>query len=155
MPRSGASSRREAAGQKWALLGIAALIVLLSVGSTLYLAGVRFWGGDNEGGDRYRHFTLTDAEVVCTAYAREVFGRRLTNLRVDRFSSRLDRGDGQHKIFMEADIFPNASRQGVALQTFINCFAALDSNAIELFQYAKDGSQFIAPGEEDKGMFGL
>lgn len=157
MSRPAARSRNESTGQKWALVGIAFLLVFLSVGSTLYVSGIPegLWGSRSDEEARYRHTTLTDAEAVCRARAREVFGRRLTNLRVDRFSSRLDRSDGQYKVFMEADIFPNRSREGVALETFINCFAATDSADIELFQYAKDGTQFIAPGEEEKGMFGL
>jgi hypothetical protein len=157
MSRPGARSRNESAGQKWALVGIACLLVLLSVGSTLYVTGIpaALWGSRDAEEARYRHTTLTDAEAVCTAHAREVFGRRLTNLRVDRFSSRLDRGDNQYKVFMEADIYPSRTREGVALETLINCFTATDSTDIELFQYAKDGTQFIAPGEEEKGMFGL
>ncbi len=152
------SPRGESAGHKGALIGISLLLISLSVGSTLYVTGILngFWG-DRSGAEeaRYRAITLTDAEAVCTARAQAVFGRRLVNLRVDRFSSRLDRGDGQYKVFMEADIYANRSREGVAMDTFINCFTAADSTDIELFQYAKDGTQFIAPGEEEKGMFGL
>ncbi len=151
-------SRGESTGQKWALIGIALVLVSLSVGSTLYIMGVPqgFWGDQGAGEKaRYRHITLTDAEAACTARADTVFGQRLSNLRVDRFSSRLDKSDGQYKVFMEADIYPNPSRQGVALDTFINCYTATDSAEIELFQYARDGTQFFAPGEEEKGMFGL
>lgn len=151
-------SRGDSTGQKWALIGIALALVSLSVGSTLYVMGVPkgFWG-DRGGSEkaRYRHITLTDAEAACTARANSVFGQRLSNLRVDRFSSRLDQSDGQYKVFMEADIYANPSREGVALDTFINCYTATDSPDIELFQYAKDGTQFFAPGEESKGMFGL
>ncbi len=155
---SRSASSRESTGQRWALVAVALLLVSLSVGSTLYITGIPkgFWGG-REGGEeaRYRHATLTDAEVECRGHAEQVFGRRLTNLRVDRFSSRLDREDGQYKVFMEADIYSSRAREGVALETFINCFTTTDTAAIELFQYAKDGTQFIAPGEEEKGMFGL
>ncbi len=151
-------SREPSAGQKWGLFGFSLLVVLLSVGSTLYVSGIPagFWGDDgSEDEERYKHITLTDAEMACTAQAREVFGRRLTHLGVDRFSSRLDKADELFKIFMKADIYPSEAREGVARKTFINCFTATDAPEIELFQYAKDGEQFIAPGEEERGMFGL
>lgn len=151
-------SREPSAGQKWGLFGVSLLVVLLSVGSTLYMSGIPagFWGDDGpEPETRYKHITLTDAEMACTAEARAVFGQRLKHLRVDRFSSRLDKADELFKVFMEADIYPNESREGVARDTFINCFTAIGAPEIKLFQYAKDGEQFIAPGEEEKGMFGL
>lgn len=151
-------SREPSAGQKWGLVGLSLLVVLLSVGSTLYVTGIPkgFWGDDGpKQEERYKHITLTDAEAACTKHAREVFGERLTHLRVDRFSSRFDKAEGLFKVFMEADIYPSEARVRVARDTFINCFTATDAPEIELFQYAKDGGQFIAPGEEEKGMFGL
>lgn len=146
------------AGQRWALMVTALAVVLLSVGSTLYMNDIPagFWGPEAEKPEpRYRQLTLAEAEIACKDHAREVFGRRLDRLDVDRFSSRLDRTEGQFKVFMEAEIYPNSSGEGVARYTFINCFTRIREPEVELFQYAKKDGQFIAPGEEGKGMFGL
>lgn len=151
-------SQDASTGQKWSVLLLAVILICLSVGTTLHFSGfpLDFWNDHAAAGEpRYRHITLTDAELACTARAEEAFGDRLSNLRVDRFSSRLDRASEQFKVFMEADIYTNSARSGVARDTFINCFTATDAPDIQLFQYAKDGTQFIAPGEEGRGMFGL
>lgn len=151
-------SRGYSTGQKLGLTALVLSLVLLSVGSTLYVSGipVGFWGDDRETGqERYRHVTQSDAQSMCQARARKVFGQRLKVMRVDSFSSRFDAADEQYKIFLEAQIYPSRSREGVALDTFINCFTAIDRLEIELFQYAKDGEQFIAPGEETRGVFGI
>lgn len=143
--------------QKWSLIGFALLLIALSVISTLYAAGVpmAFWVSEPEPEQRYRQATMSDARAACEANARVAFGDRLLGLRVDTFSSRLDRADQQYKVFMEAQIYATEAREGVPRDTFINCFTAMDSGNIELFQYARDGEQFIAPGEERRGLFGL
>lgn len=145
------------AGQKWSLAGFAILLIVLSVGSTLYAAGVPlvFWGSEPEPEQRYHQASMSDAQANCRANARTAFGDRLSGLQVDSFSSRLDMADQQYKIFMEAKIYPSEARKGVARDTFINCFASMETAQIELFQYARDGEQFIAPGEERRGLFGL
>lgn len=151
-------SRGYSTGQKLGLIALILALVVLSVGSTLYVSGIplAFWSDEREAEpERYRHVTQSDARALCQARAREVFGRRLKVMRVDTFSSRFDAADEQYKIFMEAQIYANRNREGVALDTFINCFTAIDRFEIELFQYAKDGEQFIAPGEENQGLFGI
>jgi len=145
------------AGQKWALAGFAILLIVLSVGTTLYATGVplTFWVSEPEPERRYHQATMSDAQANCRANARAAFGNRLTGLQVDTFSSRLDLADQQYKIFMQARIYATERREGVARDTFINCFTSMETARIELFQYARDGEQFIAPGEERRGLFGL
>lgn len=151
-------SRKPSAGQKWALAMLALAITMPTLGTALYVNGIPkgFWGGEpEEKGERYRHLSLSDAERACRGHAEQVFGERIQRLRVDRFSSRLDKPDGQFKVFMEAEIYTNNAREGVARNTFINCFTDTASPEVELFQYAKKDGQFIAPGEESEGVFGL
>lgn len=145
-------------GQKWGLVIFALVMIGLSIGSTLYLSGAfeGIWGqSDAQGRERYKHLTMTDAEYACEQRARETFGDRLKVLSVDRFSSRLDSTAQMFRVFMEAEIYPGGDQQGVPRQTFINCYTALHEPEILLFQYARDGHQFIAPGEEERGLFGL
>ena len=145
-------------GQKWGLVLFALLAIGLSIGSTLYFSGAfeNFWGSPKAPvRERYKHLTMTDAQYVCEQRARETFGGRLEVLSVDRFSSRLDRKAQMFRVFMEAEIYPGGDQRGVPRQTFINCYTALHKPEILLFQYARDGRQFIAPGEEERGLFGL
>jgi len=145
-------------GQKWGLVLFALLVIGLSIGSTLYFSGAfeGFWGSSKAPvRERYKHLTMTDAEFACERRAREVFGERLKTLGMDRLSSRLDPEAQMFRVFMEAEIYAGRDRQGVPRETFINCYTALHKPEILLFQYARDGRQFIAPGEEERGLFGL
>lgn len=145
-------------GQKWGLVLFAFLVIGLSIGSTLYFSGAfeGFWGASKAPvRERYKHLTMTDAEYACEQRAHQAFGGRLKVLSVDRFSSRLDRKAQMFRVFMEAEIYPGRGQQGVPRETFINCYTALHKPEILLFQYARDGHQFIAPGEEERGLFGL
>lgn len=150
-------SSEPSAKQKWALIAFALLLVCLSVVSTLYATGVplAFWSSEQEEAPRFRQATMSDAQAACLERAQAEFGQRIRGLQVDTFSSRLDKVDQQYKIFMEAKIYQSSARLGVPRDTFINCFAAIDTAGIELFQYARDGEQFIAPGEENRGLFGI
>lgn len=145
-------------GQKWGLFWFAFLVMSLSIGSTLYFSGAfdGLWGqSDSKTQERYKHITMTDAEFACEQRAAEAFGERLKILSVDRFSSRLDRKGQMFRVFLKAEIYPGSDQQGIPRETFINCYTALHKPEILLFQYARDGHQFIAPGEEERGLFGL
>ena len=134
-----------------AIFLIVVLLVLFgAVGSGLHFSGVRFGSfGDSEDGEGAvgeRYATMTDAQVICEERAREVFGARIRTLTMDNHSSRLDKKAGLFRVFMQADLYSNDSRQGTAVRHYINCFTRIDRVAITSFQFAKDGENMKEPG---------
>ncbi|MDO6746581.1 hypothetical protein [Gilvimarinus sp. 1_MG-2023] len=144
-----------------AVLGLAAFgLVMLSVGATLYFSGVPLgefdFNRDQAEQQRYRHSTMTDARIHCEERMQESFVDRIRVMHVDKFSSRHDRSTNQFKIYIEAEIFKDSSREPPVREMFISCFTNAESGLIELFQFAGDSEgQIGSDGEEPTNYFGL
>lgn len=129
--------------QQAIFLAVVLVLLLLGIGSGLYFGGVRVGGlGENPGAGgsaNNRYATQTDAQMLCEAQARKVFGERIRTLVVDTHSSRLDKKAGLFRVFLEAELYNDKKRQGETVRHFISCFTRTDRLAIASFQFAKDG----------------
>lgn len=143
-------SAKEQRKQQAIYLSVVLAIIFVSIGSGLYFSGIGFGGFDGdtvgEGVASERYATLTDAQVICEQRARKVFGERIRSLMVDTHSTRLDKKASVFRVFMEAELYANDSRQGATVRHFINCFTRTERVAIASFQYAKDGEAMQDPG---------
>ncbi|HEY7886126.1 MAG TPA: hypothetical protein VIC08_14375 [Cellvibrionaceae bacterium] len=136
---------------------VALLIILGSVGTTLHLKGVNFTDfGEKVGealGMDYAHATLTDARLVCEQEAHKRLPGRISRLQVDTRSSRRDDAENLYKVFMQADVYADSDREGVARPMFINCFTSTDRAAVTTFELAGDGVESDTP--DGTNHFGL
>lgn len=142
------------------LVVIALVVMVLSIGSTLYFSGVPIGDFGTRlreavGGD-YKHSTMTDARMTCEQRLRKSFKDRIRVMHVDGLSSRPDEAAGQYKIFIEAQVYADSDRQGETREMFISCFTDMQSGKIDSFQFAGDSEGEIGPdGEPATNYFGL
>ncbi|MDO3380637.1 hypothetical protein [Gilvimarinus algae] len=153
-------SRKTPLGQLIVFILIAAGIIVLSIGSTLYFTGVPMGEFGQKMGEaiglNYKHATMTDAQLVCKEHMQRKFSGRIRVLHVDSRSSRRDDEEGLFKIFIEADIYADSDRVGPTRELFVSCFVYAQSGKIERFQFAGDSEEQIGPdGEEATNYFGL
>jgi hypothetical protein len=121
------------------------LVVAALLGAAIGYGAVRgfqFSASESDGsgdisGERYA--TLADAQIICEAKAREVFGQRLRNLNTDSHSTRLDKKARLFRVFLVGDVYPGEAGQGAPNRYYFACVARTDRVAIASFQYAKDG----------------
>ncbi|WP_049723343.1 hypothetical protein [Gilvimarinus polysaccharolyticus] len=124
------------------LMIVALAIVTLSIMSTLHVLDVPLGdfagrvGGAEEA--RYHHATMTDAQLNCEQKLQQSFKNRISVMHVDNFSSRLSVDGERYEIFLEADIYPDDTRQGPVRELFFSCFVHASNGKIERFQYAGD-----------------
>lgn len=142
------------------VLAVMALgIVALSVISTLHVLDVPV--GDFAGkmgrtlGLRYHHATMTDAQLNCEKKLKTSFKNRISVMHMDGYSSRLAADGELYKIFLEADVYPDSTRQGKSRELFVSCFVHASSGQIERFQYAGDGEPERGVEGEGTNAFGL
>ncbi|WP_040517071.1 hypothetical protein [Gilvimarinus chinensis] len=153
--------RKTPLSQVLAFVAIAAGIVALTVLATLQVMDVsvgefalRATSGEQD--DRYRHATMTDAQLECEHKAETSFDGRIRVLHVDSFSSRQDHAEDLYKIFLEALIYADSDREGEAREIFISCYVFAQTGKIERFQFAGDSEGEVgADGEEPTNYFGL
>lgn len=136
------------------------LLVVFALGAILYALGVferraGSVGAQGEPEQRYRHISMSEAQTACEGHSREAFGQRLFALSMDKFSSRLDRKEDLYKLFFQAELFEATERQGSPKLYYINCFTGTQSPKIKSFEYSADGQDFVKPGEEQQGLFGI
>lgn len=139
---------------------LACALIILVLGASLYGLGVFGPGSgsleaEGEPEQRYRHISMSEAQTACERRAREAFGQRLFVLSMDKFSSRLDRKDDLYKLFFQAELFASPERLGSPELYYVNCFTGTQSPQVVNFEYSPDGQDFITPGEEQKGLFGM
>lgn len=139
---------------------LACVLIVLALGASLYALGL--FGRDSDSAQaetasaqRYRHISMSEAQTACERHARQAFGQRLYLLSMDKFSSRLDRKEGVYKLFFKAELFATPERQGPTQLYYVNCFTETQSPQISNFEYSADGQDYVTPGEERKGLFGL
>lgn len=141
------------------LVVLALGIVAFSVISTLHVLDVPV--GDFAGkmgrtlGLRYHHATMTDAQLNCEQKLRTSFKGRISVMHMDSFSSRLSADGKLYKIFLEADVYPDSTRQGASRELFITCAVDASSGDIERFQFAGDGEPVRGVDGEGTNAFGL
>lgn len=134
-------------------------IVVLSVMSTLHVLDVPI--GDFTGkmgrtvGLRYHHVTMTDAQLNCQEKLRTSFKGRISVMHMDSYSSRLSPDGERYKIFLEADVYADDTRQGKPRELFVSCFVRTSGGEIERFQYAGDSESVRDVDGEDTNAFGL
>lgn len=142
--------RKPPLAQMFLFLMIVLLILLGSVGSTLYFKGVSMGEFTQEVGEtlglEYKQATLTDARLACEEELRRRFAKRLRVMHVDTLSSRRDEAENLYKIFIEAEIFADSDRAGAAREVFINCFTTIDRARIVSFQFAGDSLEDTGDG---------
>src|SRR5690554_6165992 len=138
-------SRKTHWAQAALLVIVSLLIIFGSVGSTLYFTGVSFGDFSHQVGDvlglEYKNVTLTDARLSCEKELRTRFEGRIQVMHVDTLSSRLDPAEDVFKVFMEADIYSDSSRQGAPRKMFMNCFVSAQRGHISSFEAAGDSQE--------------
>ena len=142
--------RKPPLAQMFLFLIIVLLILLGSVGSTLYFKGVSMGDFTHEVGQTlgfdYERATLTDARLVCEEELRRRFVDRIRVMHVDSLSSRLDEAEDLFKIFIEAEVFADSDRVGSPREVFVNCFTTTDRARIVSFQFAGDSLEDTGDG---------
>lgn len=139
------------------LIFLVLLILLASIGSTLYFKGVSLGDFTHEVGDalglEYESATLTDARLACERELRKRFKKRIQVMHMDSLSTRLDEADNLYKVYLEADVYADESRQGPTREMFINCFVSTDRGRVVSFQFAGDSLEDTGDGSGN--YFGL
>lgn len=121
------------------VLGLAAVAVIVaSIFSTLMVREIAFKSADGLSVDRYRGFSLEEAQKLCDRHARDTFGGRLRVLVLDAHSTRVDERDRRNKVFFIAELYEDGRRQGVPEEFFVNCHTHIDRADISSFQIAKN-----------------
>ncbi len=134
------------------LLGLVLIVVVLSIGGTLYITGAL--AGDK--GVAHRRMTLLDAQLMCERRVRDDLGRRIKTVAVDSHSSRYDEFDDRFKIFFTADLYENGARKGFPQLFYVNCYTRSDRALITTFEVSEDADFKPRPIREAKGgAFGL
>ena len=138
------------------LLGLLLVVVILSIGGTLYVSGAL--SGDRHG-DRSvvrKRVTLMDAQLLCEDNARKDLGRRIKNIAIDNHSSRYDDFDDRFKIFFTADLYEDESRKEFAKLFYVNCYTRSDREQVTTFDVSEDAVFKPKPIRERKGgAFGI
>lgn len=139
---------------------LACVLLILTLGTSLYALGLldlesKSAESESESDQRYRHISMSEAQTACEEHAREAFGERLFLLTMDKFSSRLDREEDLYKLFFQTELFASPARQGSPQLHYVNCFTGIHSPKVRNFEYSSDGQDYVTPGEEQKGLFGL
>jgi hypothetical protein len=136
-------------------LVVVLIVVFAAMCAGLYMGGVRLgnFGFNAPSGEAsgIRYATMTDAQMLCEARTREVFGERLRTLVVDTHSTRLDKKARLFKVFLEADVYASG-RTGATNRHFINCFTRTERLAITSYQFAKDGEPMKEIGRSPFGL---
>ncbi len=121
------------------VLGVAAVTVILaSIFSTLMVREIAFKESGGRTVDRYRGFSLEEAQKLCDRHARKTFANRLRVLVLDANSTRVDERDRRNKVFFVAELYEDGRRQGVPEEFFVNCHTYIDRADISSFQIAKN-----------------
>lgn len=132
------------------LIILVALILLASVATTLYFKGVSFGDFTQEVGDalgfEHKNVTLTDARLTCEQELRKRFKNRIRVMHMDNFSTRVDEAEKLYKVFLEADVYADDSRQGPVREMFINCFVGTERGRIVTFEFAGDSLEDTGDG---------
>lgn len=117
-------------------------VVLVSVVTTLLLAGGGRLGWFDKSGSGYINVTFTDAVMSCEEYTREQFGTELKTLEIDNHSSRFDNKTFLYKIFIEVGIEPRGKSTGM---NFINCFVKSSNGKITKYESWEEKEGSSAP----------
>lgn len=139
--------------QKWWLLAIVLVIMLMSVTSTLWVRG--FFGSAEDDGQSYQNITLTDAIVTCENDIRRRYGNQLRHLTLDNLSSRYDRAANLYRVFFAADMPMGKDARAPSKPVVVSCVAEAKQgkiNGIELFEKKDDAAEPIK--KRDGGIFG-
>jgi hypothetical protein len=116
----------------------AAAVIVVSIFSTLMVREIVFKDSGGRSVDRYRGFSLEEAQKLCDRYARKTFGSRLRVMVLDAHSTRVDERDRRNKVFFVAELYEDGRRQGVPEEFFVNCHTHIDRADISNFQIAKN-----------------
>jgi hypothetical protein len=117
---------------------VAAVVIVVSIFSTLMVREIAFKSSGGGSVDRYRGFSLEEAEKLCGRYARKAFGNRLRMMVLDAHSTRVDERDRRNKVFFVAELYEDGRRQGLPEEFFVNCHTHIDRADISNFQIAKN-----------------
>lgn len=139
--------------QEMFVIVAAIVIIAASVISTLWVAGLLFGDGDEEG-KGYRNITFTDAVLSCQKQSRGAFGSKLIQLTLDDHSSRFDQPTNLYKIFYRAQLSDSENDSGQS-DHYVNCFVNAEKGRVSYFESMEEKSlKTEAIRKDNGGIFG-
>lgn len=135
--------------QELSLVGLALLIIVLSVLTTLWVKGALFaLEGD---ADAYQNITFTDAVLVCETETRELYKKRLRHLVLDGLSSRYDKSTNLYRIFFISQVAVRQKTEPATNEFLISCLVSAKNGSIEKFEAFEKKEPATSPGQRDRG----
>ena len=132
---------------------VAAVIIGLSVATTLYFSDFLLDAIEGGGSDGYRNITFTDALMKCQQENQSAFKGKLNQVAMDEHSSRFDQYSNQYKIFFKAEVHPTSEDSDGTF--YINCFVNARTGRIGAYEgMEQKASPTEAIRRNDGGLFG-
>jgi hypothetical protein len=114
--------------QNLIVIVIAVVIILSSIVTTVYVSEVM---GERDSDNRgYQNVTFTDAVLACESDTKQEFGSSLSQLVIDRHSSRYDADAFVYKIFLEA-YTPKGTNE--LSEFFVTCYVKSSNGRVSRF----------------------
>lgn len=135
--------------QIWVVMALLALVCLSVVATSAWVLNSTDQSSSGDSG--YRHVTMTDAYMVCTAKIKAKLGARLAGFGEDQLSSRYNQAKERFQMYFDAQV---KKKSGITVPAYISC-QVNDKGKVKGFGVsyaAKDGSR---PAASDGHPFGF